>query len=317
MYRGFPAEMIPLLRCRSDAQELVLEAEGSTAAHVVQGTLSCPVCLTTYRIENGIVRLLQGVSLDAESENERGHRDSEAAGVDSVWELSAYSQMEILPTMEASEPLAGALVLELGAGSGRYTVLMSQRRSAVLAVDFSDRSLENIAARVQPDWRIGLVQADVTQLAVAPGQFDLVASTLVSNLPTLEHVATVFRLAARACKPGGKFVFGVHHRGVRSWLRGERLSGYYHEGHIFRRLFRTGEIERETRRVFDEVRARPIQIIVPLLGRLGVPVVPLSRLLERVPLLNELGELVLVQARRPAVREERARTQGVAGARDG
>jgi SAM-dependent methyltransferase len=178
---------------------------------------------------------------------------------------------------------------------------MMRGGAAVLAVDFSARSLENLAGRVQPSWRIGLVQADCTQLAVAARRFDLVASTLVSNLPTEQHRAAVVALAARACKPQGKFVFSVHHFGVRSRLRGEEQSGYYREAPIYRRFFRPREILEETRVAFADVTVRPIQMAVPLIGLLRLPVVAISRMLERVPIVNKLGELLLVVARTPAV----------------
>jgi SAM-dependent methyltransferase len=300
MYRGFPVEMVALLRCPSDARELVPEG-GTAAPYLVRATLRCLGCGAEYPIEDGIVRLLEGVSLDTESRNEQAQRDAGAVGLDPSWETSAWNELEIVPTLEASEPLAGALVLELGAGTGRYTVPMNRRGAAILAVDFSARSLENLASRVQASWRIGLVQADCTRLGLAARQFDLVASTLVSNLPTEEHRAAVFALAARACKSEGKFVFSVHHFGVRSRLRGEPASGYYREAPIYRRLFRPREIEEETRRVFADVEIRPIQIAVPVLGRLPFPVVSISRLLERVPVINALAELLLLVAHRPTV----------------
>jgi SAM-dependent methyltransferase len=298
MYRGFPVDMIGLLRCPSDNQELALEGTPAEA-YLRRASLGCRACAATYHIEDGIVRLLEGVSLDAESDNERAQRDAGATGLDPSWESSAWNEMEIVPTLEASEPLAGAVVVELGAGTGRYTVPMIRRGAVVLAVDFSGRSLENLAGRVEPSWRIGLVQADCTQLALAPERFDLVASTLMSNLPTQDHRSAVLALAARACKPLGRFVFSVHHYGLRSRLRGDAPSGYYREAPIYRRLFRPREIEEETRRAFRDVNVRPIQVAVPLLGRFRLPIVSISRRLERVPVVNELAELLLVVARRP------------------
>ena len=176
---------------------------------------------------------------------------------------------------------------------------MLRRGARVVAVDFSWDSLQNLAQRAQPDWELGLVWADCTRVHLEPGAFDLVASTLVSNLPTAQHRAAMMRVAAEALKPEGKFVFGTHHYGIRSRLRGEPRSGYYREAAIYRYLFSRKEIEAETRPFFGEVDSHPIRIAIPLAGRMHLPVVRISRMTERVPLINQFGELLLVTARRP------------------
>jgi SAM-dependent methyltransferase len=300
MYRGFPLALIHTLRCPHDGGALAVQDEGALPAeHIVRATLRCALCDREYGIERGIVHLLDSVSLDPESSNERTRRDEGARGLDSSWEMTPWNEMEILPTMEASAPLAGACVLELGAGTGRHTVHMATRGASIVAVDFSLGSLENLAARIQPEWDIGLVHADCTQFAALPDAFDLVASTLVSNLPTAQHRAAMMRVAATACKPSGKFVFGTHHFGIRSRLLREPRSGYYREVPIYRYMFRRKEIEAETRAYFADVTCHPIRIAIPLAARMRLPVVKLSRLTERVPLINEFGELLLTTARHP------------------
>lgn len=302
MYRGFPASLIPALRCPRDSGALNLRDESAAAAHhIQQATLSCPACARSYPITDGIVRFLDPATLDDESNNERTNREQGAKSFDPTWETTAWNQMEIVPTIEASQPLAGAHVLELGAGTGRYTVQMADRQATILAVDFSLTSLEQLAARVQPRWDIGLVHADCTQFAVAPQSFDLVASTLVSNLPTPQHRAAMMRVAAAAVKKTGKFVFSTHHYGIRSRLRREPQSGYYREVPIYRYLFKQKEIQAETAPYFADIACHPIQVAIPLVTRLRLPAVTLSRLAERIPIINQLGELLLVVARTPRI----------------
>lgn len=301
MYRGFPRNLVSALRCAHDDTELLLKDERPAASgHISEGALHCSACGRVYPIKQGIVRLLDAALLDEESNNERSRREQGAQRYDASWETTPWTQMEVVPTMAASEPLAAARVLELGAGTGRYTVLMAERRASVVAVDFSLASLEKLASRVRAGWEIGLVHADCTQLAVTPHSFDLVASTLVSNLPTLQHREAMMRVAAKAMKPTGKFVFSTHHYSLRSRLRGEPQSGYYPDAKIYRYLFSKKEIDAETRRYFADVASHPIQIAIPFLGRLGRPAVTVSRLAERVPAVNKLGTLLLVVAQRPA-----------------
>lgn len=300
MYRGFPVPMIPWLRCHYDLASLTLVDPANSCGWVQDGRLRCNSCASEYIIDNGIVQALDPRTLDAESSNELLCRDEAALAEDASAVESAWDRMEIDPTLDACEPLEGARVLELGAGTGRHTLPMARHGARILAVDFSAASLRQLSARIQSHQQIGLVQADCTQLVVEPRAFDLVACTLMSNLPTPRHRAAVMHLAARACCPGGRFVFGTHHYGVRSVLTHTTRSGNYPGAPIFRHLFTRTEITSETRLYFGHVSCHPIQVRIPFAARMGLPILALSRFTEHVPLVNELGELLLVVARAPS-----------------
>lgn len=312
MYRGFPRTLIETLRCPHDDGVLVTGDTGAGSSTFVQrAVLHCRNCDREYPIQDGIVRFLEPRSLDPVSSGERNCRDQEAESLDPALETTPWNQMEILPTMEASEPLKGARVLELGAGTGRHTAPMANRGASILAVDFSENSLTRLAARVEPDWTIGLALADCTHFHVEPNAFDVVASTLVSNLPTGRHRSAMMRVAATACRRSGRFVFGTHHFGIRSRISGEARSGYYRDAPIYRYMFRRSEIVTETQRYFRDVDCHPIQIRIPLAARMGLPVLKLSRIAERIPLINELGTLLLVVGRRPKLTPREPRPGGL------
>lgn len=299
MYQGFPLDLLSLLRCPRDSAMLhqVGESEGKT--HIWQGTLQCERCRHEYPVTDGIVRLFDATQLDKVSEHEHQRRD-EGAGRDNFsWETSVTSRMEVVPTLQSLRPLRDALVLELGCGKGRFTTLMAQDGATVLAVDFSLAVLKRLAARVQPSWRIGLVQADCARQMAAPRRFSRVLSTLVSNLPSSEHRRGMFNVAADALKADGRFVFNAHHHGFREWLFKTPQAGHYPESGIFRYLFRRGELLDECAQHFENVHCRPIQVTFPLSARLGLQSVTFSRLAERVPLLNQFGALLLAVAKKP------------------
>jgi SAM-dependent methyltransferase len=213
--------------------------------------------------------------------------------------------MEMRPTLAALAPLNDQIVLELGAGTGRYTVELVKECRALLAVDFSARSLETLAAKLsdpgfQSRARVGLIQADVTRPCPAPRAFDRILSTLVSNLPTRTHRADMYRLAAGALRGGGTFVFSAHHYGPRQRVRREPIRGRYTEDGIYRRLLSKQEILDELGPYFGRVSCRPIQVALPFTYRWpGFPLESLSRLAERSPLLKQLGFLLLATARQP------------------
>ena len=266
---------------------------------IQHGALRCDACHTLYPIERGIVGLLDPSTLDQESRHERALRDQLPVIDDDAWERSPWSCMEITSTLEALSPLDGTTVLELGCGGGRYTMRMADQPRAMLAVDFSRIALDKLASRLVPHWNIGLVHADCTRLALKEKSFDRILSTLVSNLPSSAHRRAMYRLAGGALAPGGRFIFSTHHYNVVNRLRREAQTGRYDAGGIFRYLFRRRELCEETKEYFRGVRCRPIQMLIPFADRLGSPVVTLSRIAERIPLVNQLGQLLLVSATKP------------------
>jgi SAM-dependent methyltransferase len=305
---GFPAELLALVRCPLDDGELDGSPHSET---IVDGTVHCHLCGHGYRIEAGTLRLLDRWVPDAESAHEARLRDSIAGNGDYVEQFRAtradrqFDRMEMRPTLAALAPLRDRVVLELGAGTGRYTVELAQASRALLAVDFSARSLEMLATklsnrRLPGGARVGLVQADVTRVCLAPRAFDRILSTLVSNLPTAAHRAAMYRLAASALRDDGLFAFSAHHYGLRQRLRHEPVDGRYSEGGIYRRLLTAREILEELGTYFGRTSCRPIQVALPGTYRLpGFPLEALSRLAERSPVVKQLGFLLLATARQP------------------
>jgi malonyl-CoA O-methyltransferase len=108
---------------------------------------------------------------------------------------------------EATATVLGTMrfgsILEIGCGTGKNTQLLARIGGKVLAIDFSERMLEQARARVTSD-NVRFVPADITmRWPCDDGGFDLVACSLV-----LEHVddlAFVFSEAYRSLAPGGAF----------------------------------------------------------------------------------------------------------------
>ena len=109
-------------------------------------------------------------------------------------------------------------VLDVGAGTGRYTRWLSDKRKQVIGLDLSSAMLA--VARRKPAqfslaWadsskKLTLIQADAGKTLPFPaGHFDLVLSTLL-----LQHVAdlpALFREFARLQKPGGYCLVSALH----------------------------------------------------------------------------------------------------------
>jgi SAM-dependent methyltransferase len=304
MYRRFPIDLLPLLRCFHDRGELVFDA-GSAE----NGTVRCTTCSRHYPISDGVLSFLEPDKLNPISATEMRVRDGDTDGYDKFIEsLGPESTAEIQPMLAALQPLSGATVLELGCGTGRYTIPIVRDCRSLVGVDFSMESLRALSRKLPESAHVALVQADITRLCVASEAFDRVTSTLVSNLPTDDARAAMYRLAKLGLTAGGCFVFSTHNYGIREWLRREPIEGNYTDSYaVYRRLFRPKQILSEANEYFGDVRCRRIAIIPPLARKVGIPIYAFSRFAESVPGLNEFASLLLFTAagaRRPALENQ-------------
>ena len=111
--------------------------------------------------------------------------------------------------VEALEGLAGGAALDLGCGTGRHAVWLTEHGWRVTAVDFSDEALRQGRERasdrcVEIDW----VQADLREYAAPANAFDLVLVAYL-HLPAGERRAILARATA-AVAPGGTFLLVGH-----------------------------------------------------------------------------------------------------------
>lgn len=285
-------------------QNCQVSEDGGFVRH---GTLHCSHCKADFAIDNGILNMLNDIAMDDESKHELQLRNDYAVEVLSKalkapgpsCHKNEDNSMEMIPTMEALSPSCDMTILELGCGDGRYTIPLAGECQWILAVDFSVESLRVLQRRLQETRNVGLVLGDVTTIKVEAAGFDRVLSTLVSNLPTREHRNAMYRLAANALRSNGHFVFSTHNYGFRQRLKGVTKSGSYGHGSIYRYIFTVSECKAEVRPYFKVIKAGPIQIYFPFARRLRLPLVALSRFLERVPLINDLGCLILCTAKQP------------------
>jgi SAM-dependent methyltransferase len=300
MYTQFAVDLLRLLRCPHGSGRLVATSDERA---IVDGVVRCECCAREYRVSQGILSLVDASALHPEGANEMGIRDRDTAGYDAeIARIGKVDDAETIPTMQELGPLGSTTVLELGCGTGRYTLRMLPECGALLATDFSLGSLLALARKLPDgDPRIGLVQADITRLTIAEHAFDRVLSTLVSNLPSAVQREAMYRLAARAVSDGGRFVFSTHNYGPRERLYRAPVEGPYHPDYpVFRRLFTPREILSEAGPHFARVKCRHVQIALPLTRRFPFPIVAFSRMAERVPGLRRLAGILLFSAERGA-----------------
>lgn len=101
-------------------------------------------------------------------------------------------------------------VLEVGCGTGNYTVPVARRSAEVVAIDSSPEMLQYLRGRLR---REGLTNVEVRpgrlpdRLVAAPGGFD--GALVIGTLNYTPFFEESLRALASALKPGGWVVFNV------------------------------------------------------------------------------------------------------------
>ncbi|MDQ1702726.1 MAG: hypothetical protein QOF57_1978 [Frankiaceae bacterium] len=107
--------------------------------------------------------------------------------------------------------VAGARVLEIGAGAAQCARWLLGVGADAVALDLSAGQLRHAAAlNTSTGTAVPLVQASATALPFAAGSFDAVCSAF-GALPFVADSPAVMGEVARVLRPGGRFVFSVTH----------------------------------------------------------------------------------------------------------
>ncbi len=320
----FPRELLPLLRCSRDGGQLDVSAElRSGPVGIIEAGMRCRTCSAEYTVQEGIARLMIDTPLP-EDEHEMAIRDREYSQIrpghfvppSHGWRSELNDRVEIPPHLDALAPLDRRRVLEFGCGDGRLTMLMAQLKAQILAVDFSINALRKLAWRLPSGLaptsyrlphgdegvdlrpRVGLVQAHASHFYVAPRSFDRALSA--TPLDGRDQRMAMYRTISDSLNDEGVFVGGVEHDDLTRRLLGLPIARRYSRGGIFIEHFDKATLRREAAPFFMDLDIRPIRPRVPTVQRLPLAwAIGVSRMAAALPIVRELGEILLLRARRP------------------
>ena len=210
----FPTEMLSFLRCSHDGGPLhasdIVRGERSG---ISQARLECKLCEGEFHILDGIARFSNSKKMDSENIHEMTTRNAEydAATEFSPCSLSTLSDLvELPPFLRAIQADERSIIMEIGCGDGRFTLLMCQRGARVVAIDLSLSALKKLNSRLATgraptpfpqdehrikDYRskVALIHADASTIRIAPKSINraLATTPLDSRNERLSLYATV------------------------------------------------------------------------------------------------------------------------------
>lgn len=104
-------------------------------------------------------------------------------------------------------------VLDMGSGTGRFTIPMAEKAHSVTALDLSSEMLAVARKKAQQKGlAIEFYEGDMTNLPFSDNSFDIVTSMLAMMHIPVEERINVFKEAERVLAPGGRFLFSVKNK---------------------------------------------------------------------------------------------------------
>ena len=198
--------------CGGDLEFVNVQAED--AAGIATGQLRCVGCGVVYPIVRHVPRFVP--------------EQNYASGFGYQWTIHADTQYDSHTGVPLSETrffeetkwprhLEGQVVLEVGSGSGRFTVHAAGTGAMVISMDYSRAVDVNWTANGSNS-NVLILQGDVYRMPFRPGTFDHVCC-----LGVLQHTPDVhaaFRALTQAVRPGGHLAVDVYRkpRGIKRLL---------------------------------------------------------------------------------------------------
>lgn len=261
---------LPYLSCPDCHEDLVVErAIDQQDERLVEGSLSCTGCKSSYPVLRGVPRFVE--------------LSNYADGFDFQWNKHALTQHDSYSNSTVSEDrffketkwerdLSGEVILEVGCGSGRFTAQAISTGAMVVATDLSGAVDANY--RVHQDAEnLLIVQANIYHMPFRKQSFDKVFC-----LGVLQHTPDVeksFRTLPTYLRTGGKLATDVYDR--RSGLMGV-LEIFYRTYFWFRPV---------TRRM-------PTKLLYNLISCYVKIMWPITKLINRLPFGRKINRMLLI-----------------------
>ncbi|WP_461084011.1 class I SAM-dependent methyltransferase [Streptomyces deserti] len=120
---------------------------------------------------------------------------------------------------------AGQRVLDMGCGTGRFTVPMAERGAQVTGLDLSRAMLDVLGGKLAArGLHAELREGDMAALPFPDESFDVVTSMLALMHIPLQDRPKVFAEVRRVLRPGGRMLLGVKNSLIERLFKGDRFA---------------------------------------------------------------------------------------------
>lgn len=232
--------------------------------------LVCQDCSRQFDYVNGILAL-QAVPLAGGQEQvlqmqEEWLRDRQARYYDAAMSINLPSWLEAGKISAALNGVSVKAAVELGCGTGRFTVQLAGHCQRLIAIDRSLHSLEHCRLKLLEQGladRILLIHSDVGHLPVKSCAFELaLMAQVLQHLPTEALRRIALERVAQSLGLGGLFILSAY-----AWTGREyfwRQKQGLHRGGIFYHHFAREELQELLAPFFD------LKSVESCLGKLWV-----------------------------------------------
>ena len=171
--------------------------------------------------------------------------DSLAADYDAEQDAANFRfvrepEKELIRDFFEKEQFTDSSILEIGAGTGRFSLLFAAACKSYTAVDLSPAMLQQLTQKAEKAHitNITTIEGDFLQTPI-PGTFDYIVS-----FTAIEYILdkkALFRKMAQLLKPSGKlFITTTHKTFIRFW----GCFGNYFRQHIFMNMYSKREVKK-------------------------------------------------------------------------
>lgn len=217
------------------------DCAGCRRQSITEALLYCEKCGGIFEVVEGIPKLIPSHFNNSAEANDKKElkdkktemksRDEGAAGYDRMTALSLLSLVEKPLTLKMAALEGMQMVVELGCGTGRFTVDIAERAGEVIAVDLSLESLR-LCREKSGDKTVHHIQADINHLPFRDGVFDKAISCQVfEHIPSPKLRRHGLSEVSRILKDDGEFTVSVYRDFWFSKILGKKEG--YHDGGIY------------------------------------------------------------------------------------
>ena len=195
---------------------LICPCGGELVASQSDTAVQCLLCTQSYDYLEGILRALPSGGLVNEEARivEEKTRDKQAKYYDFYLSLNLPTRLETMKMRPKLRGIKSIAALDVGCGTGRYTLPIAEISKRVVGIDRSLVSLQECRRKIVQqgfDDRMLLIQADANSMPLRPGAFDLaVVAQVLQHIPDKAARSEAVDRIAAALGPKGRFLVTLY-----------------------------------------------------------------------------------------------------------